>query len=460
MKTLLLPTLLLALSASLTHALTPAEAEAVVRADEVPVTFLQHLCDDHGGRLSGSPANEAAMNALEAELRAMGLEPERDVFSMPGWERGDDVVKLVAPVERTLRVAGLGYMEPSAAITAPVIEIGKGAEDDFPAEIPAGAIGLVGPSTVGRPNEVVARAKARGLSGLLMINRVGGGQVLARTAGFHGEPLLMPVFSITQEEGFWMRRLLARGEVVQVAMQSHSRSLPLQETANLRLRFPGTSTETIVVGAHFDSWDLGQGAIDNGLGIAQLHALARVLKGQSLRRTVELVWFNGEEQGLFGSRHAAEQITDANAPVVMINLDMVGVPIAVNALGDEVLLPALERWNSGRGEAALDQGVQNITWIASDHTPYQLAGVRAVTFNAPIPAESVRYYHDFGDTYDKLTPELIRDSAGIIASLVVALAEEPELPTGRRTDAETAALFRAAKLQQRLEAVGLWRFSE
>ena len=120
MKTLLLPTLLLALSASLTHALTPAEAEAVVRADEVPVTFLQHLCDDHGGRLSGSPANEAAMSALEAELRAMGLEPERDVFSMPGWERGDDVVKLVAPVERTLRVAGLGYMEPSAAITAPV----------------------------------------------------------------------------------------------------------------------------------------------------------------------------------------------------------------------------------------------------------------------------------------------------------------------------------------------------
>ena len=460
MKTLPLFAGLLALSASVTLALTPAEAEAAVRADDVPVTFLQDLCDDHGGRLTGSPANNAAMRDLEAELRSMGLEPRREVFAMPGWERGDDVVKLVAPVQRTLRVAGLGYMQPSAAITAPVIEIGKGGEDDFPADIPPGAIGLVGPSTTGRPNEVVARAKARGMAGLLMINRVGGGQVLARTGGFHGEPLLMPVFSITQEEGFWMRRLLPRGETVTVSMHSQSRSLPLQTTANLRLRFPGESAETIVVGAHFDSWDLGQGAIDNGLGIAQLHALARVLKGHRLRRSVELVWFNGEEQGLFGSRHAADQLTDANAPVVMINLDMVGVPIAVNALGDADLLPALERWNSDRGEAGLEKGVQNAPWIASDHTPYQLAGVRAVTFNAPIPAESVRYYHDFGDTYDKLTPELIRDSAGIIASLVVALAEEPELPTGRRTDAETAALFRAAKLQQRLEAVGLWRFSE
>jgi len=102
--------------------------------------------------------------------------------------------------------------------------------------------------------------------------------------------------------------------------------------------------------------------------------------------------------------------------------------------------------------------VANQTWMASDHTPYQVAGVRVVTFNAPIPPESVRYYHDFGDTYDKLTPELILDSAAMVASLVVELANTPDLPSGIRSVKETKALFRKAKLEDRLKAVGLWEF--
>ncbi len=446
-------------SAVFSAAASPQEIEAQVRADDAPVNMLRDLCDDHGGRLSGSSAAEAAMQDLEAALRELGYTPEREWFEMPGWERGEDSVRMIEPVERELRVAGLGYLEPSHAVVGRVVDLGDGGEAAFDRKFSRDAIGLFGPSASGRPNAVADRAKAAGLAGLLFINRVGGGQLLARTGGFHGEPLPLPVFSITQEEGFWMRRRLERDEPVTVAMASRSQGLAPQRVANLRVRIPGRSAETILVGAHFDSWDLGQGAIDNGLGIAQLYALARALRGQQLERTVELVWFSGEEQGLWGSRHEAERIAaGAPAPAVMINLDMVGVPIAVNALGDADLVPVLERWNTARGESVLPRGVENTPWMASDHTPYQLAGVRTVTFNAPIPAESVRYYHDFGDTFDKLTPELIRDSSAIIASLVVALAEEEELPTGRRSEVDTEKLFRDAKLDQRLDAVGLWPF--
>lgn len=253
-----------------------------------------------------------------------------------------------------------------------------------------------------------------------------------------------------------MRRLLARNEAVRVKLGTESYTEPIS-TANLRLTIPGKSRETVIVGAHFDSWDQGQGAMDNGLGIAQLLALARVLKGEELERTVELIWFNGEEQGLWGSKHAVSYDLKGT-PVVMFNLDMVGFPIGVNAMGDEDLVPVLESWNEDRGDKALEKGVANQTWMASDHTPYQVAGVRVVTFNAPIPPESVRYYHDFGDTYDKLTPELILDSAAMVASLVVELANTPDLPSGIRSVKETKALFRKAKLEDRLKAVGLWEF--
>jgi Zn-dependent M28 family amino/carboxypeptidase len=210
------------------------------------------------------------------------------------------------------------------------------------------------------------------------------------------------------------------------------------------------------VGAHFDSWDLGQGAIDNGLGIAQLYALALALRGTTPHHTIELIWFNGEEQGLQGSRAAAAKLGDT--PVVaMINLDMVGVPVAVNALGDDSLVPTLERWHAARGEAGrLPKGVENINWVGSDHTPYQLAGVRTITFNAPIPRESVRYYHDLADTMDKVTPQLVDDSAAVILDLVRALASDASLTAERRARGDTEKLFTRFGLQKRMGAMGLW----
>jgi Zn-dependent M28 family amino/carboxypeptidase len=202
---------------------------------------------------------------------------------------------------------------------------------------------------------------------------------------------------------------------------------------------------------------LGQGALDNGLGTAQLYALASALRGRELARTIELHWFNGEEQGLWGSRHAAENL-GADPIVAMINLDMVGVPIAVNALGDESLVPALEKWNAGRGDAKLPQGVQNINWFGSDHTPYQLAGIRAITFNAPIPRESVRYYHDLADTIDKLPEKIVVDSTAVIGDLVLALANDNSLAAHRRDQGETEKLFTVFGLEGRMRATGYWPF--
>jgi Iap family predicted aminopeptidase len=417
--------------------------------------MLTRLCDDFGGRLTGSPQNRDALDQLAAELRTLGLQPEIVPFTMPGWERGADSVALLAPFARPLRVAALSYTQPHAAFEADVVSIGAGEEADYPADV-RGKIALLDPSSARSTRDTVRLAVERGARGLLFINREGGGLLLARTGSFVGEALPLPVYSLAQEEGRWLQRLLARGRPVSVRMETRSRCREV-ETANLRLVFPGRSPERVIVGAHFDSWDLGQGALDNGLGTAQLFALAHALRGRELARTVELVWFNGEEQGLWGSRHAAARLGDA--PVVaMINLDMVGVPVAINALGDGSLVPALERWNAARGERKLPLGVENINWFGSDHTPYQLAGVRAVTFNGPIPRESVRYYHDFADTIDKLPEQIVVDSTAIIGDALLALVNDASLGAFRRPPEDTLKLFTAFDLQRRMQGIGYWPF--
>lgn len=416
--------------------------------------MLTRLCDDFGGRLTGSAANRGALEQLAAELRTLGLQPEIVPFTMPGWERGADRLELTAPLVRPLRAAALAYTQPHAAFEADVAAIGAGRAEDYPADV-RGRILLLDPASALTVREFSGLAAERGAKGILFINREGGGQLLARTGSFVGEPLPLPVYSLAQEEGRWLQRLLARGRPVRVRLETRSRCREM-ETANLRLVFPGRSAERIIAGAHFDSWDLGQGALDNGLGTAQLFALASALRGRDLARTVELVWFNGEEQGLWGSRHAAAALGDA--PVAaMVNLDMVGVPVAVNALGDAALVPVLERWNAAR-DKPLALGVQNINWFGSDHTPYQLAGVRALTFNAPIPRESVRYYHDLADTIDKLPEQIVVDSTAVIGDLVLALADDPSLAAFRREPPETEKLFTAFGLERRMRAVGWWPF--
>lgn len=428
--------------------------ESLAESGRAAHAMLTRLCDDFGGRLTGSPANRGAMDQLERELRELGLDPVRQPFSMPGWERRADQVELVAPLTRPLRVAALSYTQPHRAFTATVIDVKSGAPAEW-GEQTEGKIALLSPSSVLQTREMVRVAQQKGIRGVLFINREAGGQLLARTGSFVGEALPLPVYSLTQEEGYWLQRLLGRGREVRVRVETKSRCVPVR-TANLRVILPGTSPERVIVGAHFDSWDLGQGAMDNGLGTAQLYALARALHGRPLARTIELIWFNGEEQGLWGSRTAAESLGDT--PVVaMVNLDMVGVPIAVNALGDDALVPALERWHHARA-TKLPQGVQNINWFGSDHTPYQLAGVRAVTFNAPIDRASVRYYHDLADTIDKLPEAVVTDSTVTIGEVVMALAADRELTAQRRSAADTKTLFTRFNLERRMQAIHYWPY--
>jgi Iap family predicted aminopeptidase len=430
-------------------------------ADPAGHAFLTRLCDDFGGRLTGSPANWSALERTVAELKTLGIEARLEKFKMPGWIREQDEVTLLAPLRRPLRAVAFSYTQPHAPFEADVVDLGEGREEDLAKLVsPQGKIGLLAPNTTVPRGQYEAAAVKHGLRGILWINRVAGGQLLARTGSFKGEPMQIPLYNITQEEGNWLLRLVQRGQIVRVRLHTRSHCEEI-ETANIVATFPGRTADTVVVGAHFDSWDLGQGAMDNGTGTAQVFALAKVLQTRAPRneRTIELVWFNGEEQGLWGSRVHAPTLR--GRPVTaMINLDMVGFPLSVNSLGYDDLLPLLERYNTSLGEHKLKQGVGNINWFGSDHTPYQLEGIRAITFGGLIPPESVRYYHDLADTIDKVDPKLIPEATAAIAALVYRLANEPGLPTDRMAAADTEALFKKFALETRMRSVGLWPFAE
>src|SRR6185312_4908424 len=133
---LLVPALaaLLALAPALRAQPIKSVQDAIIAdgvADTAGYDFLGRLCDDFGGRLTGSPYNRAALDQTVAELKALGLEAHLEPFTMPGWVRGDDEAVMLAPIVRKLRVAALSYTQPHEPFEADVIDIHDGAAKDF-----------------------------------------------------------------------------------------------------------------------------------------------------------------------------------------------------------------------------------------------------------------------------------------------------------------------------------------
>ncbi|MDQ8183660.1 M28 family peptidase [Pelagicoccus sp. SDUM812005] len=421
--------------------------------------LLEEMTNLYGGRITGSESNEKSMQMLEQALDAHGIANHREAFTFPGWERREDRATLLHPLKRELRSIAMGYVDQHASFAAELIYLGKGSEQEIPANS-QGKIGLLAANVKLSQDSIQSLATENGIVGLLLTNRKNGGQLLARTANYSGDASPIPIYSVTEEEGHWLKRLVESGEKPRVQLATTSIVKEI-ESYNLVATLPGKTSKKIVIGAHFDSWDLGQGALDNGLGIAQAYDITRLIHKINPENhfTIETVWFNAEEFGLFGSYAYMEQHQDDEI-VAMINMDMVGNPLGANAMGFVSLMPVLKEFSQGMGGLSLPKPVVNAPWLGSDHMPFIVQGIPSITLNAPIDPDAVAFYHDFGDTFEKVDEEVLAKSIGILSLLTFQLANDPSLDGLRLNREKTIELLQNARLELRMKRYNIWPFED
>lgn len=220
----------------------------------------------------------------------------------------------------------------------------------------------------------------------------------------------------------------------------------------------GTShaDEVVLVGAHYDSRNrrIGDaegpapGAVDNASGTAALLELARSLADDDARpgRSVRLVAFSGEEQGVVGSRAYANTIKDDGTPIVlMINLDMIAHPMdedgrALVVERDQGLrVPdndeASASWASRLDAHVRDAGLvpQPGPLYGSDYTPFEAIGVPCVgLFDG---ADKAPFYHDEADSIDRVDAGFTAAASAATLSLVREAADPDFEPGPRRSEA-------------------------
>src|SRR5271165_1644270 len=274
---------------------------------------LAYLCDRIGNRISGSRSLEKAVAWSVEQMKRDGLANVQTLpVKVPHWIRGRESAKIVAPIERPIRMLGLGMSvgTPAEGITADVVVV-SGIEQlaELSRERVQGKVVLFNAVYKGYGQTVVnriagaSRAAALGAAAVLVRSITPLAVELPHTGALtyqEGVPRI-PAAAVTIEDALLIERLSQSGSPVKVHLEMEAHQGPEAASENVVGEIPGRELpeEVVVLGGHLDSWDVGQGAQDDGSGImASLEAVALVKKlGLQPRRTIRVVFWVNEENG-------------------------------------------------------------------------------------------------------------------------------------------------------------------
>lgn len=416
---------------------------------ELPV-MAAGLLDTIGGRLSGTPMGTRAEAWAAGWLRSFGLDSVwYEIVRMPVWRRGETSVRVLQPGalwHRRIVAAAYGYSPGITVDSVPLVDAGRGDPRAIEALGPrARGAALLTDAVV--TTQLIAAAVQAGAVAILRISFEPGRLPQARVAPVPEPPAPLPLLALTHEDGLWLRRQLAAGPLT-LGLRVVTETRP-GTVANVvgewRGRDPDVAGEVFLLGAHLDSWDLGDGAVDNGSGVlAVMAAVGALARGeQRPRRTVRVVLFAAEELGLRGSQEYVRSHGQALRDVVaMMNLDMVGAPQGFGATGHpeaDTLFARLALQPQLRDLGMVTE-VNHGGGPGSDHQPFLLAGVPTIYVQSALPPESPRWYHNAADTFDKIDLAAVRGAAAAVVAAAWALADHPGRPLRHLTPEETRAL--------------------
>lgn len=437
------------------------------------------LLDVIGPRLVGTPQMQQAADWAIAKYKNWGISAHTEKWGeWRGWERGITHIDLIAPRVRTLQGMQLAWSPGTngKTITAEAITL--------PEEIPDSAsfqkwlpnvkgkfvlISMLQPT--GRPDynweefgtkESVEKMKKErtaitdawdnkikntGLNSkslALELEKSGAaGLVMSYwSRGFGANKIFgastkkIPTVDISLEDYGLVYRLAQSGQKPKLSLRADSKEMGVVPTFNTIAEIKGTEKpdEYVILSAHFDSWDGGSGATDNGTGTLVMMEAMRILKKiyPHPKRTILVGHWGSEEQGLNGSRAFVEDHPEIIKGIqVVLNQDN-GTGRVVNLSGQGFLnaYEYLTRWLSKVPSSIKDQVETRFPGMpgggGSDFASFVAVGAPAFSLSSNSWLYGIYTWHTNLDTYDKIVFDDVRSNAILTAVLAYMASEDPE----------------------------------
>ena len=411
-------------------------------------TRLAYLTDRIGNRLSGSKNLERAIQWALAEMKSDGLDNIRaEKVMVPHWVRGEESLERISPEPRKLSLLGLGnsVSTPPEGIAAEAIVVRSFDELEALGERVRGKIVVYNAPFVNYGETV----KYRG-SGASRAARYGAVAALVRSITpvslqtphtgamtYDEKQPKIPTAAITIEGAELLQRMNDRGERPTLRLKMEAKFLPDAESANVVAELKGSKNpdEVVLLGGHFDSWDVGQGAQDDGGGVIIAWEAVRLLKELGLRprRTIRVVLYTNEENGARGG----DAYRDAHRAEIAKHILVIESDSGCyrpEGFGLATTAPPQARANFIE-IAKLLAGIRADRIAANgggtDINPMMKEGVVGASLNV----DGTKYFeihHTQADTLDKVNPQELALCVAAMAVMAYTVADMPEALSGAK----------------------------
>ena len=426
-----------------------AELRDALKQGSGAYALVQSLTTEVGPRMAGTDADARGVAWAEATFRSLGF--DRVILqpvTFPVWQRRHEQASVLAPYEQPLHITALGgSVSSEGEIQAEIIEFATYADlSKAPDDSLDGKIAFISNRMERfRDGRGYGPAVAARSSGANEAARAGASALLIRSIGtdVHRFPHTgnmryadgvrkIPAAALSNPDADQLSRLIALGKPVRASIDIDAGMSGSYTSHNVIGEITGRELpeQIVVIGGHLDSWDLGTGAVDDGAGIGiTMAAGARIAALPTRpRRTIRVIAFANEEQGLFGAKQYAQH-NDMAQHVIGAESDFGAGRIYALRAGvaadrwstiaaiAEVLAPldiTLEPGAGGPGPDISPMVPLGVPWaqLAQDGTDY------------------FDYHHTADDTLDKIDPKALDQQAAAYA-VFAYLSAEMEQTFGR-----------------------------
>ncbi|XP_059059997.1 carboxypeptidase Q-like [Achroia grisella] len=378
---------------------------------------LAKFVDKFGARPSGSQVLEDSIDYMIELTREEDINDiVTEEVKVPHWSRGEEKLTMLEPRVKNIAILGLGMSVPTPpeGITAEVIIIRNFTElENIEEDTIKGKIVLYDPvfttygKTVKYRSQGATKAAAKGAVASL-VRSIAPFSINSPHTGMqtYGKNVTkIPTAAITLEDADLIRRIITRGEKVILKLEMTSTyDDKISRNTIIDLKGRDRPDSLVIVSGHIDSWDVGQGAMDDGGGLFISWAAPVILKRLSLRpkRTIRSIFWTAEELGLVGAKAYEEQHRNDsyNINFIMESDEGTFAPLGLAVAGNQearcIIAEILKLFESISASTLIedDSPGSDITLITSIGVP----GASLYNENS----EYFWYHHTEGDTMNVL----------------------------------------------------------
>lgn len=450
--------------------LAKEEASEIIRAaSKTPIVYerLAYLTDTIGPRFSGTPELELAIDWIKATAEQEdGITVRTEPVMVPRWVRGSEYANLLAPRRKSLRILSLGGSVGTNGTTlrGSVVVVSSFDDLEKQKEVITGKIVVFNQEFVNYGETVqyrvlgASRAESYGAIAALIRSVTPFGTHTPHTGSTRASSI--PAVSITLEDAQMFARMQARGQSIEIELYLEAQTLPDVPSRNLILEIQGSKhpDEFVVLGGHTDSWDIADGAMDDGGGAFVSWEAVRLIKSLGLHpdRTIRAVLWTNEENGARGGQaYANDHSEELEKHSIALESDAGtftpnGISFAGSDEARKILATIGEQLLKGIGSGNVS-GVG----VGEDVSYLNARGVPSGSLNVLDPRQGNEpnnpclpysrppyppfseddflrsgyfwYHHTAADTIDKLSPKQLQQCAATLGVFVYSIANLPFL---------------------------------